>query len=91
MATIQTHIQVLGHVQGVGYRYHCQQAALQHHILGWVTNKSDGSVEIMAQGESDNMSQFIKWTKQGPSYAHVDKIITDDIEPLSPFDHFSIL
>ena len=91
MSIVQAHIRVSGDVQGVGYRYACQQAAKKHHILGWVKNNRDGSVDITAQGLADDVIHFIDWAHQGPLYAKVDQLVTEYTQDLTLFDHFSIL
>lgn len=90
MSIVQAHIRVLGQVQGVGYRYACQQAAKKYNILGWVKNYRDGSLEITTQGLADDVAHFIDWAHQGPVYAKVDQLITDYTEDLSSFERFSI-
>ena len=43
------HIQVFGAVQGVFFRANTQAMASKLNLVGWVTNKKDGSVEIFAE------------------------------------------
>ncbi|MGT2377705.1 acylphosphatase [Staphylococcus aureus] len=43
------HLQVLGRVQGVGFRYFTQRIAMNYNIVGTVQNVDD-YVEIYAQG-----------------------------------------
>ncbi len=43
-------VDVFGLVQGVGFRWFAQRTAQQHNIVGWVSNQTDGSVKIQAQG-----------------------------------------
>ena len=45
-------IQVYGIVQGVGFRYFTQQEASRLGLCGRATNLSDGSVEVLAQGDA---------------------------------------
>jgi len=69
------HIKVYGRVQGVGYRYFVEKHALQLGLSGWVRNRSDGSVEIMAEGSSEDLSVFLDWCKKGPLFGSVSKIV----------------
>ncbi|MDE1859640.1 MAG: acylphosphatase [Candidatus Micrarchaeota archaeon] len=49
---------VHGFVQGVGYRYFVRGVALRFGIHGFVENKKDGSVLVVAQGEEEALERF---------------------------------
>jgi len=49
-----------GIVQGVGFRYFVRSCALKNNIKGLVRNLQDGSVEIFAEGEEVDLSNFIE-------------------------------
>ncbi|WP_028782955.1 acylphosphatase [Thalassobacillus devorans] len=69
------HIIVHGRVQGVGFRFSAQQVATEHNIRGWVKNNSDGTVEMEAEGEKQDLDAFVADIEKGPSpYARVDHI-----------------
>ena len=55
---IDYYIKVYGKVQGVGFRRHTKKYAILNEIKGWVCNKEDGTVEIIAQGLHENMNNF---------------------------------
>ena len=65
---------VYGIVQGVGFRYFTQQEAHRLELSGHATNLADGSVEVVAQGESKAVDKLIEWLKSGPRTASVDYI-----------------
>ena len=65
---------VYGIVQGVGFRYFTQQEAHRLGLSGHATNLADGSVEVVAQGESKAVDKLIEWLKAGPRTASVDSI-----------------
>ena len=69
------HIQVYGRVQGVGFRYACCRAARALGVTGWVRNRPDESVEIVAEGPSAALEAFGDWCRCGPDYAEVDRVI----------------
>lgn len=69
----RVHIYVFGVVQGVFFRANTQEQASMLGITGWVKNKSDGSVEIVAEGEKGQLDALVQWTKHGPSTANVTK------------------
>lgn len=56
-----------GRVQGVGFRWSTIQLAESLNISGWVKNEIDGSVSILASGESENLVQFIQKIKNSPT------------------------
>ena len=53
-------LQVLfsGHVQGIGFRYTVKQAALGFEVTGWVKNLADGRVELLVEGEREELEAF---------------------------------
>ena len=67
-------IRVSGRVQGVGFRFATCQQARRFSLRGWVRNRHDGSVEILAAGESTLCDRLIEWARHGPRGARVDAI-----------------
>jgi len=88
--SIRVHLRITGQVQGVFFRRSAKIEAEKLGIVGWVRNESDGSVEIMAQGEKKNVDKFIKWCKKGPPFARVEKIDVHWEKGLHEFGDFSI-
>jgi len=70
------HIVVRGRVQGVWYRNSAKARASELKLAGWVRNCPDGTVEIHAQGNRENLDRFIEWCKQGPPTAEVTGLDT---------------
>ncbi len=52
------HVYFSGHVQGVGFRYSVKQLSLEFDVTGWVKNLPDGRVELMAEGERNELETF---------------------------------
>jgi acylphosphatase len=48
-----------GRVQGVGFRYTAQRLAARFAVAGHVRNLDDGGVEVVAEGEPDEISAFL--------------------------------
>jgi acylphosphatase len=61
MGQKRIHLVVRGRVQGVYFRATAQREARQHGLSGWVKNRTDGSVEIVAEGEEDDVKDFLSW------------------------------
>lgn len=71
---VRVHIFVSGIVQGVFFRANTKSEADLLEIHGWVRNNSDGTVEIMAEGQKGNIEQFIQWCHEGPPGAVVKNV-----------------
>lgn len=65
---------VTGRVQGVYFRVYAQQEAQRLGLTGWVANRADGSVKVVAEGEERVLQQFLQWLHHGPALARVDDV-----------------
>ena len=81
---------VTGRVQGVGYRNWTQHRAQEHSLVGWVRNRSDGSVELLVSGDETTVSQFEKELWEGPTYADVKDVTELDLESSESGEDFQI-
>ena len=61
---IAKHIIFTGRVQGVGFRFTAHRIAILHQLKGYVQNLSDGSVEMLAQGYSEDVDDCIRDVKE---------------------------
>jgi acylphosphatase len=80
---------VSGRVQGVWFRAHTQEKAQELGVQGYVRNLSDGTVEIVAQGESAQVSALLDWARTGPpmSVVHgLDLLDLADTETYATFE-----
>ena len=68
------HLRIEGRVQGVGFRDGCVQKARRLGLDGWVRNRRDGSVEVMARGGEDALAALEAWLHRGPAMARVDRV-----------------
>jgi acylphosphatase len=71
MARHAASLRIEGRVQGVGYRWWAVQTARRLRLAGWVRNRADGSVEILAIGETDAIGQLADVCGGGPAGAAV--------------------
>lgn len=74
MGLKQVQLVVRGRVQGVYFRAATQREARRLGLTGWVRNRSDGSVEIFAEGEEDSLKELIAWANRGPTAARVERV-----------------
>lgn len=63
-----------GRVQGVGFRWFTLNTAQLIGIHGYVKNRPDGTVEILAQGNKDQLERFFLDIQKGPSFSLVESI-----------------
>ncbi len=62
---------VSGRVQGVGFRYFVLRRATDLDLSGWVRNRADGSVEILAEGPPEALRELVRVLRVGPPSAYV--------------------
>ncbi len=74
MALKQVQVRVRGRVQGVFFRAAAQREAKRLGLSGWVRNRTDNSLEILAEGEEGGIKDLINWAQNGPSAARVDNV-----------------
>ena len=74
MSERRVRLRIRGSVQGVFYRDSTQREAQRLGLRGWVCNRSDGSVEAVAQGPSERVAALIDWCHEGPSLARVVEV-----------------
>jgi acylphosphatase len=79
---------VTGRVQGVGFRYFTYSIANKYGLRGWVRNLSDGSVEVVVQGEEGRIENLRKYLLRGNMFIKVGKIQekTLEVEEFSSFE-----
>lgn len=63
---------VYGQVQGVYFRPFAQGKARELGVTGYAKNLSDGTVEVVAQGEEETLKQFFNFISIGPETAEVE-------------------
>jgi acylphosphatase len=78
---IRRRVVVHGYVQGVGFRYSVRERARQRGLSGWVTNRYDGAVEAVFEGDEDAVEALIAFMRQGPRGADVDRFDVTEEEP----------
>jgi acylphosphatase len=89
MPTLQ--LRVVGIVQGVGFRYALQREAAKLGLAGWVRNRTDGSVEAIAQGPADALDRLAAWARRGPPGAAVTGVTASvPSEHAATYERFEI-
>ena len=81
---------VSGRVQGVAYRASTVTEARRLGVVGWVKNRSDGRVELEAEGPDDMINALIRWCHEGPPAAKVDRVEVSEIGATNSEREFDI-
>lgn len=80
-----------GRVQGVFFRQSTLKAAQKLGLKGFVRNKEDGTVHVVAEGPKYRLKELLAFCRQGPDSASVDKVEHDWQEPSHHYETFSIM
>ena len=81
---------VRGRVQGVGFRWFVDHEARQLGLTGWVRNNIDGTVEVLAMGNDQQLATLFNRLRQGPRAARVDDVQEIAAEPVEGLTTFRI-
>ncbi len=78
---------VSGQVQGVFFRDSARRRAEAAGVAGWISNRPDGAVEAVFEGDESAVDQLVDFCRRGPSRAEVSSIdvIEERPEGLSGF------
>jgi acylphosphatase len=78
---IRRRVVVRGRVQGVNFRAATRRAAQSRGIAGWVTNRDDGAVEAVLEGDEATVEGLIEGLRRGPPAAQVEDLDVTAEEP----------
>ncbi len=72
---------VSGRVQGVFFRRSTLDVARALALGGWVSNRDDGAVEAVFEGEQDAVEEAVRFCRTGPAGARVDDVDVREERP----------
>jgi acylphosphatase len=81
---------VYGYVQGVSFRYYTRQQARQLGLTGYVRNRWNRTVEVVAEGVREDVARLLNWLHKGPSMAVVEKVDAEWLPYLGEFRGFEV-
>ena len=82
---------VSGRVQMVMFRDFVTRKAWKVGVKGLVRNLEDGTVEVVAQGEKENLEQLIAYLHEGSMLSHVESVSVEWSIPQKIFDSFELV
>ena len=71
---VRSHLVVHGHVQGVFFRDSCRRKADARGVAGWISNRPDGAVEAVFEGDPDDVAALVEFCRSGPRGADVSSV-----------------
>ena len=91
MNRIRVRLIIRGRVQGVWFRESTRREAVGLGINGWVMNRPDRAVEVLAEGPEDQVRKLVLWCHHGPPSARVDRVEETLEEFKDEFDSFEVI
>lgn len=88
--TQRLHAAIEGRVQGVGFRYFVEARARDLGLRGWVRNRPDGSVELLAEGPRSDLEVLLAAVHEGPPVSSVSRVTPDWADARGDLDAFTI-
>jgi acylphosphatase len=79
--TVRKRVRAHGRVQGVFFRDSVRRAAQAAGVSGWATNRSDGTVEAVFEGQEAAVERLVDLCRAGPGHAEVSQLDVADERP----------
>ena len=79
-----------GRVQGVGFRYNAKSVANGYEVVGTVRNLSSGRVELIVEGEKEELEAFRQAVRESGMNHFVEDELVSWGEPSNEFRGFEI-
>lgn len=83
------HVTLEGRVQGVGMRWTIDRIANKFEVTGYVRNLYNGFVEIVVQGEEQEVETFLDYIKQN-SPGRITKFVVTELTSNTEYDKFKV-
>jgi len=74
VARVTVRLVIRGRVQGVGFRWWAREEAERLALEGWVRNRADGTVELVASGAAEAVEELAQACWRGPFAARVTSV-----------------
>jgi acylphosphatase len=88
VSAVRKRVVARGRVQGVFFRDTARRTAASRGVAGWVSNRRDGAVEAVFEGEPEAVDSLVRFMREGPRGAEVAdvEIVDEEPEGLSGFE-----
>jgi len=83
-------ILISGRVHGVGFRYFSVALADKYDVKGYVKNTPESKVEIVCQGDEEEIASFLEDIKKGPAFSVITDVIIEDVPGNKVYNSFEI-
>ncbi len=87
---VRLHAVVAGRVQGVGFRFFTQRHAVKLGLRGWVRNRWNGTVELVAEGPRPEVEELLAAIRRGPRPGTTRSVEVDWQEATGEFSTFRV-
>ena len=91
MDNVRMHLIIEGRVQGVWFRESTRQQAASLGVFGWVQNRPDRTVEVVAEGPEAKVNALISWCRKGPPSAKVTRVTEQRQQWQDVFNSFDVI
>ena len=81
---------ISGRVQGVGFRYFTQDAAVREGVTGWVRNLPDGRVEALVEGDAEAVTRVERAIRRARAARASTACTWTSEEPTGAYTTFSV-
>ena len=81
---------ISGRVQGVGFRYFTVSVADKYDVKGFVRNIPGAKVEIICQGEEEELKSFMDEVKKGPAFSVITDAAIGEVPENKRYNSFKI-
>jgi len=81
---------VHGYVQGVGFRWRTREVARRLNLRGYVRNRPDHTVEVVAEGTERALRELLSYLREGPTAASVFRVQETWLPSHSEFVGFEV-
>jgi len=81
---------IRGRVQLVMFRDFTQRTARRLRLKGFVSNRPDGGVEVVAQGDRPALEKLLEKLHCGSLLSRVDSVESEWRVPMKKYDNFDI-
>jgi acylphosphatase len=88
---IRVRLIIEGRVQGVWFRESTRREASRLGVVGWVKNRPDGKVEVLAEGPEERVRNLVIWCHHGPASARVSRVRETEEAWRGEFSSFDVV